>query len=145
MDAAAELPVVANSPRVLDADTFANKILMEGTRKTVERKVTDAAREAAGRAEASYSNAAHGALEYQRKVLEIAQANVDATFEYAHELTEVRSIPELVELSTAHARKQFEAMTAQTNELAELAQKVTTEIAVKDWRQGETKESNKVA
>ena len=39
MDAAAELPVVANSPRVLDADTFANKILMEGTRKNVSNSI----------------------------------------------------------------------------------------------------------
>jgi phasin family protein len=41
----------------------------------------------------------------------------------------VKSPSEFVELSTAHAHKQFEAMTAQTRELTELAQKVTTEIA----------------
>jgi hypothetical protein len=57
----------------------------------------------------------------------------------------MKSPSEFVELSTAHARKQFEAMTAQTKELTELAQKVTTEIAVKDWRHGDTKESHKVA
>ena len=34
-----------------------------------------------------------------------------------------------------------EAKTAQTKELTELAQKVTTEIAVKDWRHGDTKQS----
>jgi hypothetical protein len=56
----------------------------------------------------------------------------------------VKSPSEFIELSTAHARKQFEAMTAQTKELTELAQKVTTEIAAKDWRYG-TKESRKVA
>jgi hypothetical protein len=57
----------------------------------------------------------------------------------------VKSPSEFIELSTAHARKQFEAMTAQTKELTELAQKVTTEIAAKDWRYGNTKESRKVA
>ena len=36
-------------------------------------------------------------------------------------------------------------MTAQTRELAELAQKVTTEITVKDWRHGDGKASSKVA
>jgi hypothetical protein len=41
----------------------------------------------------------------------------------------VTSPAELVELSTAHARKQCEAMTAQTKELAALAQKATAEIA----------------
>jgi hypothetical protein len=37
-------------------------------------------------------------------------------------------VPEFFELSTAHARKHFETMTAQTNELAALAQKMTTDI-----------------
>ena len=35
----------------------------------------------------------------------------------------------MVELSTAHARKQFETVTAQTKELTALAQKVATETA----------------
>jgi hypothetical protein len=35
----------------------------------------------------------------------------------------------VVELSTAHARKQFEALTAQTKDLAALAQKVATDTA----------------
>jgi hypothetical protein len=33
----------------------------------------------------------------------------------------------VVELSTAHSRKQFEALTAQSKELAAIAQKVATE------------------
>ena len=41
----------------------------------------------------------------------------------------VKSLSEAVELSTAHARKQFEAVTAQTKELTALAQKVATETA----------------
>ena len=57
----------------------------------------------------------------------------------------VKSLSEFVELSSAHAREQFEAMTAQTKELTELAQRVTTEIAVKDWRHRDSKASNKVA
>jgi hypothetical protein len=40
----------------------------------------------------------------------------------------VKSVPEFVEMSTAHARKQYETMTAQTKELTALAQKMTTEI-----------------
>jgi phasin family protein len=40
----------------------------------------------------------------------------------------VKHPSEFVALSTAHARKQFESMIAQTKELTELAQKVTTEI-----------------
>ena len=52
-------------------------------------------------------------------------------------------IPADPDLRIAH--KQIEAMTAQTRELMELAQKVTTEITVKDWRHGDSKASDKVA
>ena len=45
------------------------------------------------------------------------------------DLMTVMSVSEVVELSTAHARKQFEALTAQTKDLAALAQKVATDTA----------------
>jgi hypothetical protein len=41
----------------------------------------------------------------------------------------VKSVSEIVELSTAHARKQFDAATVQTKELTALAQKVATDSA----------------
>ena len=44
------------------------------------------------------------------------------------EMSEETNVPEFVELSTVHARKQFEVMTAQTKELAALAQKMTTDV-----------------
>jgi phasin len=108
-------------------------------------KIQAAAEEATDLLKGTYATAAKGATDYNLKVIEIARTNANAAFEYAHELLGVKSLSEFVELSTAHARKQFEAMTAQTKELTELAQKVTTEIAAKDWRHGDTKESHKVA
>jgi phasin len=77
----------------------------------------------------TYKTAAKGATDYNLKVIEIARTNTNSAFDYAYELMGVKSPAQFVELSTAHARKQFEAMTAQTKELTELAQKVTTEIA----------------
>jgi hypothetical protein len=41
----------------------------------------------------------------------------------------VKSLSEMVELSTAHTRKQFEALTTQSKELAAIAQKVATDSA----------------
>jgi phasin len=93
----------------------------------------------------TYTTVAKGATDYNLKVIEIARTNTDTAFDNACELLGVKSLSEFVELSTKHARKQIEAMTAQTKELTELAQKVTTEITVKDWRQGDSKASNKVA
>jgi phasin len=85
------------------------------------------------------TTATKGATEYNLKLIEIARINTRAAFDYAHELLDAKSPSEFIELSTAHTRKQFEAMAAQTRELTELAQKVTTEIAVKDWRHGDIK------
>jgi phasin len=77
----------------------------------------------------AHTTAAKGATDYNLKVLEIARINTNTAFDYAQELLGVKSLPEFVEVSTAHARKQSEVMTAQTKELAEFAVKVATEIA----------------
>ena len=103
-------------------------------------KIQAAAEEATDLLKGAYTTAAKGATDYNLKVIEIARTNTITAFDYAHELLGVKSPSEFFELSTAHARKQFEAMTAQTKELTELAQKVTNENAVRDWRHGETKE-----
>jgi len=76
-----------------------------------------------------YKTAAKGAMGYNLKVIEIARNNTNTAFDYAYELMGVRSPSEFAQLSTAHARKQFEAMRAQSKELTALAQKVTTAIA----------------
>ena len=50
-------------------------------------------------------------------------------FDFVESLFGVKSPSELVELSTAHSRTQFETLAAQSKELAALAQKVATETA----------------
>jgi phasin len=112
--------------------------------KDIYEKIQASAEEATDLLKSAYTTAAHDTTDYNRKIIEIANTNAHAAFDYASELLGVKSPSEFIELSTAHARKQFEAMTAQTKELTELAQKVTTEIAAKTWRQGDTKESHKV-
>jgi phasin len=97
-------------------------------RNTYESART-ATEEATDLLENTYKTAVKGATDYNLKVIEIARTNTNTAFVYAYELMGVKSPSEFVELSTAHARKQFEAMTVQTKELTELAQKVTTEIA----------------
>jgi phasin len=92
----------------------------------------------------TYTAAAKSATDYNLKVIEIARLNANAAFDYAHELLGVKSPSQFVELSSAHARKQFEAMMAQSKELAALAQKVTTETA-EPLKTGVTKAFNKVA
>jgi phasin len=76
----------------------------------------------------TYATAAKGATEYNLKIIEIARTNTNTAFEHAQQLLRVKSPSEFVDLSTAHARKQFDTMIAQTKELTELTQKVTTEV-----------------
>ena len=104
--------------------------------KDTYEKAKTVAEEATDLLKGTYTTAAKGVADYHLKVIEIARTNTNTALDHAHELLGVKSPSEFIELSTAHARKQFEAMTAQTKELTELAQKVTTEIAAKDWRHG---------
>ena len=60
------------------------------------------------------SAAAKAAEEYRAQVFEFMKANMNATLEYALRLASVKSPSEFIELSTSHARKQFETVTAQT-------------------------------
>jgi phasin len=97
--------------------------------KAVTEKATDQLKD-------TYTTAAKGATDYNLKVIEIARTNTNTAFDNARELLGTKSLSEFVALSNAHARKQLEAMTAQTKALAEIAQKVATEIAANDWRLG---------
>jgi phasin len=112
--------------------------------KDTYEKAKAVAEEATDLLKDTYTTAAKGVTDYNLKVIEIARTNTNTAFDYAHERLGVKSPSEFFKLSTAHARKQFEAMSAQTKELTELAQKVTTEIAAQDWRHGDSEASNKV-
>ena len=107
-------------------------------------KMKAAAEEATDLLEDTYATATKGAADYGVKVIELARANTNAAFDYATELLAVKSLSEVVEVSTAHARKQFETLTAQTKELAALAQKVATETT-EPVKEGMTKAFQKVS
>jgi phasin len=97
--------------------------------KETYEKMKSAAEEATDVLEDTYATATKGVSEYGLKVIEAARENTNATFDFYSELMAVKSFSEVVELSTAHARKQFETVTAQTKDLTALAQKVATETA----------------
>ena len=107
-------------------------------------KMKAAAEEATDVLETTYSTATKGASEYGLKVIEAARANTNAAFDFAGELLAAKTMSEVVELASAHARKQFEALTAQTKELSALAQKVATE-ASEPIKSGVSKAFSKVS
>jgi phasin len=107
-------------------------------------KMKSAAEQATDLLEETYSTASKGASEYGMKVIEVARTNTNSSFDFASELMNAKSFSEVVELSSAHARKQFETLTAQTKELAGLAQKVALETA-EPIKESVTKSLKKVA
>ena len=94
--------------------------------------------------ETVYATASKGSTEYGLKMIEAARANTDAMFNYVEALFGVKSPSDFVELSTKHAREQFETLTGQSKELAGLAQKVATETA-EPIKSGVSKAMKKVA
>ena len=92
-------------------------------------KMKAAAEDATDVLEDTYATATKGYADYGLKLIEVARANTNAAFDFATELYGVKSLAEFVELSTAHLRKQFEALSAQSKELTALAQKVASETS----------------
>jgi phasin len=97
--------------------------------KDTYAKMKTAAEEATGMMEHSYANASKGAADYGLKLIEAARANSNAAFDFATELFGARTMAQMVEISTAHTRKQIEAITEQARELSALAQKLATTTA----------------
>jgi phasin len=112
--------------------------------KDTYEKMKAAAEEATDVLETTYSTASKGASDYGLKVIEAARVNTNAAFDYAGELLAAKTLSEVIELSSTHARKQFEALTAQSKDLGALAQKVATETA-EPIKSGMNKAFSKVA
>jgi hypothetical protein len=92
----------------------------------------------------SYAKAIEGGQVYNSKLLEFAQTNSKVAFDFAQKLIAIKSPSEFIELSTEHARKQFEVLTEQTKELTALAQQVTLASA-EPLKTGVTKALNQAA
>ena len=92
-------------------------------------KVKSAAEQATDVLEETYSTASKGCASYGLKLVETTRANSDAAFDLMNELMTAKSYSEVVELSSAYLRKQFDALVAQAKELSEYAQKVATDTA----------------
>jgi len=79
--------------------------------------------------ETTYAIASKGYADYGLKLIETARANSNAAYDLMGELMGVKSYADMVELTTAYMRNRFDALSAQTKELSEHAQKVATETA----------------
>ncbi len=92
-------------------------------------RLKKAAEETSGAMEAAYGVAQKGLAEINAKAMEAFKVNSDASFEFARALSGAKSLSDVLALQGEHARKGFEALTAQTKEIASLAQKVAADAA----------------
>lgn len=81
------------------------------------------------RFEEAYTTATGGANDYGLQLLEASRAHTNAAFDYATKVLAVKSLSELIELSTAHVREQLNVLTEQSKKLTSLVQKVAHETA----------------
>jgi len=116
----------ASSPQ-MDATQAFRATAESGTAQAKEafEKMSAATAEATASIKNSYSTAVKGVQDYNTKVIEFANANTEAALAFSKTVSGVKSPSDFIELSTKYSRKQFETLTEQTKELAELAQKVT--------------------
>jgi phasin len=105
------------------ADNSASQV-----RETFER-MRSAAEAATDVIEETFATSTKCASDYGLKVIDATRVNTSAAFDFYAKLMTIESLSDVVELATAHGRKQFEAVTSQSKELAALMQKVTTETS----------------
>jgi|HubBroStandDraft_2_1064218.scaffolds.fasta_scaffold57405_3 phasin len=79
--------------------------------------------------EQSFSASVGNMRDYNLKMIELAQANIEAYFAFARQLATATTPSDAIELWTSHVRKQFELLNDQTKQLTALGQKLAGESA----------------
>jgi phasin len=77
----------------------------------------------------SVSVAVENIRDFNVKIINKAQANIEASFDFARQLAAAKQPSDIVELWTGHAQKQFEMLNEQIKELTSLGQKMAGESA----------------
>ena len=71
--------------------------------------------------ERTFDAAGQGAVAFNRKIIDIAQRNVDSGFDLAKSLAGAKNLSEMVELQAAYWQKQSGTLTSQAEEVRALA------------------------
>lgn len=79
--------------------------------------------------ERSFDAMGQGATALNRKVMEIAQCNIDSGFDLAKSLAGAKNLAEVIELQATYWRKQFDTLGAQAEEVRSLSNQVTADAA----------------
>jgi phasin len=124
----------SKSYRASTAQLGFNTSIPESVRATVEkavaqsREVYDRSKDALDASvttlERTYDAAGQGAFALNRKIIDIAQRNVNSGFDLAKSLAGAKNLSEMAELQAAYWQKQFNTLTSQAEEVRALATKM---------------------
>jgi phasin len=77
--------------------------------------------------ERSFDALGQGATALNHKVMDIAQRNINSSFDLGKKLAGAKNLAQIVELQAAHWRKQFEVLAGQAEEVRVLSTQVAAE------------------
>ena len=119
----AQLGLLALDTAIPEAVRALDEKTVSQTREAYDRS-KDALEASITTFERSFDAAGWGAAAFNRKIIDIAQRNLNSCFDLAHSLAGAKNLAEIVELQAAHWRKQFDTLTSQAEEVRALSTKV---------------------
>lgn len=113
-------PAVPESVRALAEKT------VNQSREAYERG-KEQLEEAVDALERSFDAAGQGATAFNRKLIDLAQRNLNSAFDLAKKLAGAKTLGEIVELQSAFIRSQFDVFANQASEIRALTQKIAAD------------------
>lgn len=98
------------------------------TREAYERG-KEALEESVDALERSFDAAGQGATAFNRKLIDIAQRNLNSGFDLAKSLAGAKNLAEIVELQSAFIRNQFDVFASQAGEIRALTSKIAADTS----------------
>ena len=98
------------------------------TREAYERG-KEALDESMDALERSFDAAGQGATAFSRKLIDIAQRNLNTGFDFAKSLAGAKTLAEIMELQSSYIRNQFEVFAGQATEIQELTKKIASDTS----------------
>jgi phasin len=140
MDATSDPQTAAEPGRKNYRDVTTPDAAVPETVRALVEKAVDQSREVYDRSkdaldasvltlERTFDAAGQGAVAFNRKMIDIAQRNVNSGFDLAKSLAGAKNLSEIVELQAAYWQKQLGALTSQAEEVRALSTKVTADTA----------------
>ncbi len=101
---------------------------MSQSKETYDR-MKSAAEETSGLLENAFSTYSKGSADLTAKIIDNAQSNANAMFNFAKSLMQSKTVAEAIEKQTSFARSQFETLSTQGREIQNLGAKIANDTS----------------